>query len=303
MLATASRTQATPALSSCEAEIIAANEASKEGVCLKNLLNQIGGKVEMIELKCDASAAVAFGNRTGLGRVKHLELRHLWVQEQIQDKQLKMTKVSSEENLADIFTKALPEQRFQTLAQQIGMRAEEEETKEQAPAENVLQAIQMHKVGACMMVGSEQDPGQTAVCNRCGMRLRCPRCPPPYRPGTAQARATAARGEATQMRYGLDRAELLGTGGAGSSTTINIQTMQVNTAVRERAAAREGAAESSSDESRPTVRQLDYARALLRQRGVSAAETDSVIGRVATKTAATMLIRRLLAGGEINERV
>ena len=169
--------------------------------------------------------------------------------------------------------------------------------KEPAPTEHALQAIQLDRVGACMMLG--EDP----VCNRCGMRLQCPRCPPPYRPGTAQARATAARGEATQMRYGLDRAELLGTGGAGSSTTINIQTTQVNTAVRERAAAREGAAESSSDESRPTVRQLDYARTLLRQRGLSAAETDSVIGRVATRTAATMLIRRLLSGGEINERV
>ena len=95
IMLTAARTQAATALSSAEAEIVAANETGKETVYLLHLQQQLEpGNESAITLCCDASAAVAFGNRKGLGRVRHLQLRQLWIQEQIEAKVMTMRKVA-----------------------------------------------------------------------------------------------------------------------------------------------------------------------------------------------------------------
>ena len=95
---TASKIQTTPALSSAEAEIIAASEAGKEAVYLKNIIDEIQEKPAMINIKCDASAAVSFANRVGLGRVRHIELRNVWMQEKVQQKIMTFQKVPTAEN-------------------------------------------------------------------------------------------------------------------------------------------------------------------------------------------------------------
>ena len=58
-----SRTQATPALSSAEAEIMAANEAAKEATWLQHILEEVEGRSIKIRLYCDASAAIGFMKR------------------------------------------------------------------------------------------------------------------------------------------------------------------------------------------------------------------------------------------------
>ena len=105
ILMSTSRTQPVPALSSAEAEIIAANDAGKEGIFLQNVLREATRKEVQIELYCDASAAICFAKRQGLGRVRHLQLRFLWLQDQVKEKRLEIVKVSSAENRADILTK------------------------------------------------------------------------------------------------------------------------------------------------------------------------------------------------------
>jgi hypothetical protein len=71
-----SPTQPVPALSTAEAEIIASNEA----VLIQHLLDQIQKGPTHIEVRCDASAAVAFSNRLGLGKLRRMELKELWLQ-------------------------------------------------------------------------------------------------------------------------------------------------------------------------------------------------------------------------------
>ena len=65
ILQTASKTQPSPALSSAEAEIVAGCEAAKEGRFAANLLGEIEDKKIELELRCDASAAVAFARDLG----------------------------------------------------------------------------------------------------------------------------------------------------------------------------------------------------------------------------------------------
>ena len=58
-----------------------------------------------IEIRSDASAAIGIVNRIGLGKVRHIEVSQLWVQEKVSKGEILVTKVKTEENLADALTK------------------------------------------------------------------------------------------------------------------------------------------------------------------------------------------------------
>lgn len=121
-----SRTQSTPALSSAKAEVIAAGEAVKEATWLEHVVEEIEGEEITVEVHCDATTAIGLMKRRGVGRVKHLELRQLWIQEQVEAGRVVVEKVSTEENPADMFTNPLGDQRLQMLTWKIGMRDEDE---------------------------------------------------------------------------------------------------------------------------------------------------------------------------------
>ena len=60
-----------------------------------------------IQLKSDASAAIRICNRIGLGKVRHIEVNQLWLQEKAAKKKMEIIKVGTLENLADALTKSL----------------------------------------------------------------------------------------------------------------------------------------------------------------------------------------------------
>ena len=60
---------------------------------------------EMATVKSDASAAIGIANRVGVGKVRHIEVNHLWLQEMVSNGKMRIEKVRSEENLADALTK------------------------------------------------------------------------------------------------------------------------------------------------------------------------------------------------------
>ena len=99
-----SGTQATVALSSGEAEYYAAVRAAAEGLGIQALLEDLGIKVR-IRLWVDAEAAKGIASRCGLGRVRHMETKFLWLQEAVNSKKLELCKVWGQENPADIATK------------------------------------------------------------------------------------------------------------------------------------------------------------------------------------------------------
>ena len=57
----------------------------------------------------DSTAARAVASRTGLGKVRHLEARYLWVQEAFKGGRLQVKKVAGVDNPADVATKGLGE--------------------------------------------------------------------------------------------------------------------------------------------------------------------------------------------------
>jgi len=60
-----------------------------------------------LELLMDSSSAKAVTLRRGPGRMRHIEIRQLWLQEECRQHRLTIEKVSTFENGADMFTKAV----------------------------------------------------------------------------------------------------------------------------------------------------------------------------------------------------
>ena len=103
LLAHWSRTQQSVALSSCEAEINALVKGGTEGCGISQMLQQCGEYVGL-ELKTDASAAVGVCQRSGAGRVKHLEIKQLWLQGKVAERRLALTKIPRTEKFSDLLT-------------------------------------------------------------------------------------------------------------------------------------------------------------------------------------------------------
>ena len=103
LLSFACRTQKGVALSSGEAELTAQVSGVSEGLGIRNLMQEWGLSMSLESL-CDSSAARGVLNRTGCGRIRHLELKHLWVQDLVQRGQVRVRWIPRAKNTADILT-------------------------------------------------------------------------------------------------------------------------------------------------------------------------------------------------------
>ena len=99
-----STTQAVIALSSGEAEYYSMVKGGSVSMGCQAMLKEIGVQVSMV-LKCDASAAVGIVLRRGLGRVRHIDVSQLWLQEKVAQGVFHVIKVKSSENRSDALTK------------------------------------------------------------------------------------------------------------------------------------------------------------------------------------------------------
>ena len=79
-------------------------KAISQGIGVRNLLSDMGITVS-IQINTDASAAKAIASRRGCGRIRHIDVATLWVQEKVANGEVSIRKVAGAENLADILTK------------------------------------------------------------------------------------------------------------------------------------------------------------------------------------------------------
>ena len=117
-----SKRQPTIALSSCEAEIMAASEAAKEAVYLDRLLSELDMKTspDPIHLSLDNKAAIDSSyNPENHSRTKHIDRRHYFVRELVESNRIVVPYVPSDANLADFFTKPLRPSKFFPLRDKI----------------------------------------------------------------------------------------------------------------------------------------------------------------------------------------
>ncbi len=91
-LKTYSQTQEAIALSSGESEFRGIVKAATMGIGIESLFGDLDLEMD-VQFNADASAATSIASRRAAGRVRHAEVRELWVQDNIQEGELFVIKV------------------------------------------------------------------------------------------------------------------------------------------------------------------------------------------------------------------
>ena len=63
-----------------------------------------------ISVNTDASAAKGIAHKRGVGKVRHIEVSQLWVQDKVATGKLSIRKVGTKDNVADMLTKHISRQ-------------------------------------------------------------------------------------------------------------------------------------------------------------------------------------------------
>nr|GEX12294.1 ribonuclease H [Tanacetum cinerariifolium] len=90
---------------------------------MRTQLTDYGFHFEKIRMYCDSKAAIAISyNPVQHSRTKHIDVRYHFIKEKVEKGIAELFFVRTEYQLADLFTKALPVERFQYLVRRLGMR-------------------------------------------------------------------------------------------------------------------------------------------------------------------------------------
>ena len=111
------------ALSSCEAEYIAAATGACQATWLARLLAELKGeKASATTLKIDNQSTIALSkNPVFHDRSKHIDVRYHYIRECVEEDRVRLESIGTTEQLADMLTKALGKERFCWLRSKIGV--------------------------------------------------------------------------------------------------------------------------------------------------------------------------------------
>jgi hypothetical protein len=127
MISWFSRKQDLTALSTTEAELVALGEAMRELLYWKQVIIEMGINLSEAKLKCDNQGAIKIVNTEGLkGRTKHIGVIIWRLRDLVKEQEIKLEYIPSDTNIADIFTKALGNQKFGTIRDRLVNNVERE---------------------------------------------------------------------------------------------------------------------------------------------------------------------------------
>ena len=110
--------QDTHAQSSGESEFYALGAGCADGLYVKAMQVKIN-------LRCDAKAARTLAQRQGLSkRTRHVKVKYLYVQDLVKAREVEVSRVATDTNLADIGTKHFPSHRLEFLKSLMGKSSE-----------------------------------------------------------------------------------------------------------------------------------------------------------------------------------
>ena len=103
-----------------ESEIMSMSEVLKEAKLVKYNLEFCGKWLLPIVLHTDADVARAFCHKRGVGRMKHLNVRHCWLQEELEKGNFKVKRVDRKFNASDMLTHSPSAERLWKFLPMIG---------------------------------------------------------------------------------------------------------------------------------------------------------------------------------------
>ncbi|GJX45840.1 copia protein [Tanacetum coccineum] len=124
-----SKKQRSTAISTTEAEYIAMSGCCAQILWMRSQLKDYGFDFNKIPLYCDNKSAIALCcNNVQHSHSKHIDIRHHFIREQVENRVVELYFVETNYQLADILTKALPRERFEFLLPRLGMKSLTPET-------------------------------------------------------------------------------------------------------------------------------------------------------------------------------
>ncbi|GJR55893.1 hypothetical protein Tco_1406414 [Tanacetum coccineum] len=105
---------------STEAEYVSLSACYAQVIWIRTQLLDNGFRYTKISLYCDSQSAIAIScNPVQHLRTKHINIRYLFIKEHVEKGKIQLYFVGTEYQLADIFTKALPKERFEFIVHKI----------------------------------------------------------------------------------------------------------------------------------------------------------------------------------------
>lgn len=109
-------------LSTTEAEYMALVEAVKEGIWLKGLIEEFGYEQKSVDVWCDSQSAMCLAkNNVHHERTKHISRKMHFIREIIAQGDVKVHKIATVKNPADMLTKGLPVEKFEKALSFLGV--------------------------------------------------------------------------------------------------------------------------------------------------------------------------------------
>lgn len=117
-----SKKQNSISLSTTEAEYIAAGSCFTQLLWMQKLLHDYSICQEHLTIYCDNTSAINISkNLVQHSRTKHIEIRHHFIRELVEDGTLTLEFIHTDDQKADLFTKPLDSKRFEFLRQNISV--------------------------------------------------------------------------------------------------------------------------------------------------------------------------------------
>jgi hypothetical protein len=110
--------------STTEAEYIAACHGGQEAMWLRSLFGEIGLDITSVSspIHIDNMSAINVAkNPEHHGRMKHLDIKHFWLRDMVNNKTLKVVHCPTDKMPADILTKPLPLAKVQCCVKMLGL--------------------------------------------------------------------------------------------------------------------------------------------------------------------------------------
>eukprot|EP00253_Pinus_taeda_P017080 PITA_17080 len=106
-----------------EAEYVAATEASKAMIWLQRFMGELGKEHDMGTLYSDIQSVIHLAKNSSFHpRTKHIQLKYHFIRSVLEDGELKMEKIHTSHNLADMQTKVVTREKLRICSVSIGLQ-------------------------------------------------------------------------------------------------------------------------------------------------------------------------------------
>nr|GEW18101.1 retrovirus-related Pol polyprotein from transposon TNT 1-94 [Tanacetum cinerariifolium] len=112
------------ALSTAEAEYVSLSACCAQVLWMRTQLTDYGFHFNKIPIYCDSKSVIAIScNPVQHSRTRHIVVHYHFIKEHVENGTIELYFVKTDYQLADLFTKALPIDRFNYLVHRLGMRS------------------------------------------------------------------------------------------------------------------------------------------------------------------------------------